>query len=137
MPSFSPSTSPFICVERFVDRDMVMRFRGGGVGHKATWTQSANRLPPGHPDDVAENLEEFIDGHDGDSESVPMETDSESDDHQSEEEDYGYGPAGLDDVDSEEEEDNEGVEDDGNLGPEDGEEGWDDDDVDATGFAEL
>ena len=39
---FFPILSLICCVFRFVDRDMFMRYRGGGVGHKISW--SFNRV---------------------------------------------------------------------------------------------
>jgi hypothetical protein len=57
---------------RFVDRDMFMRFRGGGVGHKATrgWDEFLQR--EGHGHDNA--------GDDGSESEEDVEEDSELDD---------------------------------------------------------
>jgi hypothetical protein len=108
---------------RFVDRDMVMRFMGGGIGHKATnaFTQAFARearnlsMNDDPPDD--ENLGEDKDEEAGDSEV----------------EDYGYV------IESEAEQghgDEEDAEDE-DLGGEDGEEPWEMNDVQAEGFDEL
>jgi hypothetical protein len=103
---------------------MVMRFMGGGVGHKATndFTQVFAR--------EAQNLS-----------ADPVDNDSLGDGNQekdlegagnAEEEDYGYVV-----TDSEEEEGAEDEEEEEDLGGEDGEEPWEMDDIQAEGFDNL
>lgn len=98
---------------RFVDRDMFMRFRGGGIGHKSTqertqvFEQQSHVLPP-------EDDEIVVDG-----------IDSEEEPEESEEENYdelSSGDEGRDDEIG---------------GGEDGEEPWDEDDLEAEGYARF
>ncbi|KAF8815986.1 hypothetical protein BYT27DRAFT_7185715 [Phlegmacium glaucopus] len=112
-------------VGMFVDHDMVMRFMGGGVGHKATnaFTQAFAReaqnlsTNPEVDDDSLNSLDENY----GD--------DLEDSAGDAEEDDYGYV------IDSEVEESNgEDREEDEDIG---GEEPWEMDDVQAEGFDDL
>lgn len=48
-----PSSNSFILI-RFVDRDMFMRFRGGGVGHKSTRKETNRFLSDRHVLDLTE-----------------------------------------------------------------------------------
>ena len=108
---------------RFVDRDMFMRFLGGGVGHKATNALTIHlrhEVPGNNPtssttDDVADYVAHY-----------PGDEDTE-------EKDYGYC---IDDSDSEDEDADEGIEGD-DMGAEDGEEPWDMSVVEAEGYDEL
>jgi hypothetical protein len=124
---------------RFADRDLMMRFRGGGVGHKTTrqatnffkkdrhTSDVQNSMEP--TSDIVEELEEMNDSE----ESEKMEGSSESD----VEDDYGY-QLGEDQSDSEEEKSSEDdLEfEDGDLGPEDDGRAVDSD-MEELGYAEL
>jgi hypothetical protein len=103
---------------------MVMRFMGGGVGHKATnaftqafaheaWKFSMNPV-----------IDDPLDDELGQNEGWEEVADAE-------EEDYGYV------IDSEGEELDEDDEEDENLRGEDGEESWEMDNVQAEGFDDL
>jgi hypothetical protein len=98
---------------RFVDRDMFMRFRGGGIGHKSTqertrvFEQQSHVLPP--EDDVP-----VVDGVD--SEEEPEESEEENDDDGLMGDEAGGDEMG---------------------GGEDGEEPWDEDEIEAEGYAQL
>ncbi|KAF8153903.1 hypothetical protein B0H34DRAFT_661389, partial [Crassisporium funariophilum] len=110
-------------VGMFVDRDMVMRFMGGGIGHKATnaYTQGFAREARNFSTTNAEAADNNT-------------LDDEEDVGSAKEEDYGY-VSGLGSAD---EEDIEGDEDDDeDLGGEDGKEPWEMDDVQAEGFDDL
>jgi hypothetical protein len=102
---------------------MVMRFMGGGVGHKATnastqeFAREARNMPTNPNNDLLQD------------ENQGKDKDEEAGD--SEEEDYGYV------VESEVEEGNGEDEEDEDLGGEDGEEPWEMDDVQAEGFDHL
>jgi len=113
---------------RFVDCDMVMHFHGSGIGHKATW--NTTKLPDG-----------YLCTHDGENPHEPKGIIIDNDDlnrHETEEEDYGYVSGRGDDEDGDNEDGNkDGIVEEEDLGPEDGEEDWDDDEVAAVGFAEL
>ena len=78
----------------FVDRDMFMRFRGGGIGHKVTrewdeFLQREGRKPPPNdedvepidlqPEDSESELEDEIE-QDGQGGDEPSDTDSSSSD---------------------------------------------------------
>lgn len=111
-------------MNRFVDRDMFMRFRGGGIGHKAMWDALAK---------ISKEFHNLFD--DGDDEpiasggNININEDEEDDDEgeDSQEEDDG------DETDEDKAEDEvDGDE----LGPEDGEETWEDV-QDAEGYAPL
>ena len=100
---------------RFVDRDMFMQFRGRGIGHKSTQERTQVFEHQSHvlPLDDEEAL--AVDGVD--SEEEPEESEEENDDESLE-----FSGDGA-------EEDE--------MGGEDGEEPWDDDDVEAEGYAQL
>lgn len=120
---------------RFADRDLMMRFRGGGVGHKSTRQATDFFKKDRHTLDVknswkptsgiVENLEEMNDLEPEESEETESLLESDVADSESDEEaDYGYR-LGEDQSDSEEGRSSE-LEDDrdseiGNeyLGPED------------------
>jgi hypothetical protein len=109
---------------------MVMRFMGGGVGHKATnaFTQvfacEAQNLPV-LADPQAVDDDSLEDGNqDKDLEGAG----------DAEEEDYGYVVSDSEDLEEEGAEDEEEGED---LGGEDGEEPWEMDDIQAEGFDDL
>ncbi|KAF8802003.1 hypothetical protein BYT27DRAFT_7226594 [Phlegmacium glaucopus] len=150
------------CVSfRFVDRDMMMRYRGGGVGHKSTrdatnkFLTDRDRLdiPTTTNDDTnsdsesdksVEDVQEEVEaieeegGEDvsvGDEEKEPdpnEDSDSEDDDDAKFEEEFDYGLG--EDGSNDEDGDEEADEADGDaLGPEDGDEEDDDD----FGYADL
>lgn len=88
---------------RFVDRDMMMRFRGGGVGHKSTREVTDQFLVDCDLMDIRSGQEDLkygslsdSDSDEGDkssdSESMEESFESEDDDDDSEtiKEDYGY-----------------------------------------------
>ena len=108
-------SSPF---HRFVDRDMFMRFRGGGVGHKATrehtehMSQEADTTIPDKNEDKFEEYE-FLDNE---------EEDDEYESSSSSESDIGEGDSDHDEV----EDDFDG---------EDGDEPWGIDEYTAEGYA--
>ncbi|KAG2339697.1 hypothetical protein BDR05DRAFT_916879 [Suillus weaverae] len=131
----------FFYINIFVDRDMMMRFHGGGVGHKSTREATAVFLEDCDPlDEITQNdsEEEFEDLESGINEEAQLSgstsgatqnqatSDEDEDDIESEMDEYGY--AGLDE---EEEATDEGEEEqleaDGleeandKVGPEDGE----------------
>jgi hypothetical protein len=132
-----------LIVSRFVDWDMLMRFCGGGVGHKSTWSATDQFLTDRDTLDKEyaagqqekdESLEECeVDGP-SDDDSKPNEPDgdvesTDSDSYGSDEEyDYGYARRVSDD---ESEEENNGEVD----IDEDGEGGWED--IDGLGFGDL
>lgn len=103
---------------RFVDRDMFMRFRGGGIGHKSTQERTrvfeqSHILPP-EDDEVVDS-----DGVDSEEETEG----SEEENDEVEDEDFSgdeAGPGG-----------------DEMGGGEDGEEPWDVDEIEAEGYAQL
>lgn len=120
-----------LIIVRFADRDLMMRFRGGGVGHKSTreatdfFKKDRDRLDePGLTEmDDAETTSE--DDGDGDEDSVDEDV----------EDDYGYTM----EVSDEGEPDHDGVEvddDDGCFGPED-DGGGVDPDMEELGYAGL
>ncbi|THH07280.1 hypothetical protein EW146_g9368 [Bondarzewia mesenterica] len=124
----------FYYIGMFVDRDMFMRFRGGGVGHRSTKDASDNMLADSHQVPVEEELEE---GFERGGNTDGTQDEDLADDWQDEEIDYGYV------LDEEVEEEvvmadeghiNEGMND---LGPEDGEDNWGDDILDLEGFGAL
>jgi hypothetical protein len=146
-PGFENPSLPTVLLEvsplftRFTDRDLMMRFRGGGVGHKST-RQATNFFKKDRhtldiqnslerTSDIVEELEEMNDLE----ESEKMEMLSESDVADSDEEnDYGY-QLGEDQSDSEEDEDDSEL---GNryLGPEDDGHAVDSD-MEELGYANL
>lgn len=102
---------------------MFVRFRGEGIGHKATNEFTSAFRPP------CESSTDFEmdDNHDSEPEE---EKESEAEDEVTAEDlEWGYKT-------SDGEDDNDDWEDD-DLGGEDGEEPWDMDGVDAEGYAEL
>jgi hypothetical protein len=124
---------------------MVMRYLGGGVGHRSTRQSKAataeNHAEINEDDDTAGNadqsnnlgtVQDLLD-------SIENEADDEvevlSDHDSGEEQDYGYGeePAENDDDENENEEDEV---DDEDLGPEDGEDDLEEiDEWEADGYA--
>jgi hypothetical protein len=99
---------------RFVDRDMFMRFRGGGVGHRATrehtepMSQEADTTIPDKNEDNFED-ELLDDGEDSEWEDDELESSSESDigegEHDEDEDDFdgedGEEPWGVDEYTAE------------------------------------
>ncbi|KAG6870501.1 hypothetical protein C0992_013221, partial [Termitomyces sp. T32_za158] len=135
----------------FVDRDMMMRFRGGGVGHKSTQEATNTFLLDRHRNEnttttgIARPME---DNNELDEEAVDelgSWPHAQEDTLTDEEEDYVYqNPMHqqLQESDSDESKDNsDGFEDslndglDDGLGPEDGEDNAEDEDD--WGYAEL
>jgi hypothetical protein len=108
-------SAPSDILARFVDRDMFMRFRGGGIGHKATRDRMAGVSHS--PAASEEETDEIVVDEDEDEESDSEEEHSDSDENIDSDQD-------TDDDDNGEE----------NLGPEDGEEGWEDE-YNVLGFA--
>ena len=105
---------------RFADRDLMMRFRGSGVGHKSTRQATDFFKKDRHVLDMENSLEsrkdiveELVETNDS-NESVNMVVSSDSE-VGDEEDDYGY-QLGEDHSDSEEE---KGSDDDSELGEED------------------
>ncbi|KAG2348745.1 hypothetical protein BDR05DRAFT_980136 [Suillus weaverae] len=145
----------FFYINIFVDRDMMMRFCGGGVGHKSTHEATAVFLEDCDPlDEITRNdsEEEFEDLESGINEGAQLSGstsgatqnqatgDEDEDNIKSEMDEYGY--VGLDEEEeaTDEEGEEEQLEADGleeandEVGPEDGE----DDVVDEyEGYAEL
>jgi hypothetical protein len=122
---------------RFADRDLMMRFRGGGVGHKSTRQATDFFKKDRHASDLQKStLEEPEEMNNSESEeSGKMERSSESD-VDDEEDDYGYH-LGEDESGSEEEEKSEEELGDGDLGPEDDGRATVDSDMEELGYAEL
>jgi hypothetical protein len=98
---------------RFVDRDMFMRFRGGGVGHRATREHTEPMSQDADTTIPDENEENFEDESLGDGDQL-------EDDEMSSESDIGEG-----DLDEAEDE----------FDGEDGEEPWGIDEYTAEGYA--
>ena len=100
---------------------MFIRFRGGGVGHKATSTRTSI-FQIDNPETVAASINDVA-------MMVDYDVTDDEDAQIAEEEDYGYS------FESDEEEcEDEEVDD---MGAEDGEEPWDMDDLVAEGYGEL
>ncbi|KAF9235589.1 hypothetical protein BU15DRAFT_64686 [Melanogaster broomeanus] len=126
----------FYYVNMFIDRDMIMRYRGGGVGHRSTREATCVLL---HDQDVLDTLAwttAALSGEDDGEESIPMDGDRrgrdefEADEEALEEEVEEFGYTGI--KEQELEGDGGGDSDDGGssdgvdavddeLGPEDGE----------------
>lgn len=139
-------------IHSFVDRDMIMRFLGGGIGHRlASYTMEDTELPEPAVDEIA-NADG--DGDHGETpENVHIDTeaiveernalDPDEDDYTAQptaeegladgEEDYGYEHHSEDEED---EEDNRDVDED-DLGPEDGEDAGVEDWEGDEGYAQL
>src|SRR5271168_863041 len=100
---------------RFVDRDMFMRFRGGGIGHKATQerTQAFSRKST---DIVMRDLDR------ANWENVGSDTGGDSEEEGDNEDEPLEGHDDLDELE---------------LGGEDGEEPWEMDEVEAEGYGQL
>jgi hypothetical protein len=116
-------------LNRFSDRDLMMRFRGGGVGHKST------REATDFFKNDRDGLDKLAVDDDGEMESEEeLELEHEID--EDEEDDYGY--TGLEsDTDSLSEQEAAGDDDDNEyFGPEDNG-GAVDPDMDALGYADL
>jgi hypothetical protein len=128
---------------------MVMRFTSGGIGHKSTQT-NAMPIPDAEVDGI--DVDSFADeglmdsdegAHGGEETNAPDAGSDGCDDIEGvddveveevefdEENDYGYADEEEDDEGDDETEDATG------LGPEDGEEGWEDDILDLEGYAAL
>ena len=121
MPGFPPLHRELIHLARLVDRDMFMRFRGGGVGHMymreiepwldgtgwgAMWPSLGERDPDPSPPDTttarpilpvqaSQGDDENMDSSDGDSSSDESDDDGDGEDPEQPE---------VDDADSDEDE---------------------------------
>uniref|UniRef100_A0A8H7XVD3 Uncharacterized protein n=1 Tax=Psilocybe cubensis TaxID=181762 RepID=A0A8H7XVD3_PSICU len=113
----------FYYVNRFVDRDMFVRYLGYGIGHKSTNHYTQHMRPAYFG--LYTNLDEEL-GIDEAHPDLPLTAEQEAEMEASEPED---------DIESEEE-DEEDANDNGFVG-EDGEEPWDIDDTEAVGFADF
>ncbi|KDR76734.1 hypothetical protein GALMADRAFT_225666 [Galerina marginata CBS 339.88] len=120
----------YLYVNMFVDRDMFVRFLGGGVGHKATNTYTSGLRPEF---DSASSFEMDCGEDDGPDMADVDEEEKDEDEVDSEDEDWGYKSG---ESDSEEEEGEDSWEDD-ESGAEDGEEPWGMTDGEAVGYAEF
>src|SRR6266511_796682 len=103
---------------------MFMRFRGGGVGHKATNTSTQHFQSQMTDSNLGHgnlNDDEVPEHQPGDPDEV----------EEGEEEDYGYK------IVSDSEDEDGGDSEDGDMGAEDGEEPWEMGDLQAKGFDEL
>lgn len=99
-----------------------MRFRGGGIGHKATQRRMETFSSEWHH---LPSMEDDID-------EIPFLTDDEQDSQEGEGDTDGEDDLMSDEEDSDDAGD---MDSEANLGPEDGEEGWEDE-YDIMGFAE-
>ena len=139
------SDFPLIFLFSFVDRDMFMRFCGGGVGHKSTREATncfladrdmldiPNLVPEEEPGDAGDDEIERCDGV-NDDEDICGSEGEDGDDvwvDIDEVEDFGYSQL-TDDESGEGSDDEQDVDDVQLNGAEDGEESEDD-----TGFADL
>ena len=127
---------------RFADRDLMMRFRGGGVGHKSTRVATNFFKKDRHISDMDNSLKRTSDVVKNESEmeeSDKMEILSDSDVAQGEEseDDYGY-QLGEDqsDIEVEKSGDDDLETGDRDLGPEDDGRALDTD-MEELGYAEL
>jgi hypothetical protein len=113
-------------VIRFSDRDLMMRFRGGGVGHKST--QEASNFFKKDRDrlDVTERNEQIDDDEEEDSD-MDLEEHHDDEVDEDEEDDFGYMREESDDSEDEADgdlgedglgDDDFGPEDDGGVDPE-------------------
>lgn len=107
---------------RFADRDMVMRFFGGAIGHKAT-----NKYTSALRDDVRVMANVMQSSAEIAIYDVQIPDSEEA--QQAEEEEYGY------EIDNELEDSSEDEDED--LGAEEGEEPWEMDDTHAEGYDDL
>lgn len=124
---------------------MAMRFDGGGIGHKSTFTAAPPLVGPdgdaeadgigsgmGNPGGGEEDGGTAGGLHLEDDAELPEEVDS------GEEADYGYaGESEEEDEDGEDDEMDGCDLDGGGLGPEDGEEAFEDDVLELEGYAPL
>ena len=127
---------------RFADRDLMMRFRGGGVGHKSTRQATNFFKKDRHASDLQDSLErrsdnveeneEINDSEEGGKVEISSEVDVAS-----EEDDYGYR-VGEDESDAASEEEGGHESDLGNedFGPEDDGRAVDSD-MEELGYADL
>jgi hypothetical protein len=143
--------APHFFFASFCDRDMMMRFRGGGVGHASTRDATNHFLTDRHPTDLqphgphqADSEEENVNTDEemsedpipdlegatlpsNDSDLADVEALAEVDNHEAED-DYGYNKGDSDDdEDDAEEREKQGL-------PEDGDE---EDQVEQLGFARF
>lgn len=101
---------------------MFMRFRGGGIGHKSTqeWTRVFEHQSNVLPQEDVEAAALVVDEVDSEEEAESEEGEEENDDEEPELSGDEAGPGG-----------------DEMGGGEDGEEPWDEDEVEAEGYAIL
>jgi hypothetical protein len=112
---------------RFVDRDLMMRFRGGGVGHKSTRQATDFFKKDRHTSDVQKRSEPASDIEEEIDEQIEeLAVGDEEDDYgyQLGEEQYSEGDKSEDELE------------DGDFGPED-DGGVVDSDMEEFGYAEL
>ena len=107
------------CFPRFVDRDMFMRFRGGGVGHRATHEHTKPMSQEAGTETVPDENEDNFEGD----ESFGNGEQSEEDEANSE---SSIGEGDYDETVGELEDEFEG---------EDGEEPWGIDEYSAEGYS--
>ena len=123
---------------RFADRDLMMRFRGGGVGHKSTRQATDFFKKDRHTSDVQKqksDVVEIFEEMNEELENEKMEGLSESDGA----DDYGYELGDQNQSESEEksiEDESDSEMRDGDLGPEDDGCGVNSD-MEELGYAEL
>jgi hypothetical protein len=127
-----------LLLSRFADRDLIMRFRGGGLGHKSTreatdfFKKDRDRLDVPKSEDVADvdSDDEAVEGEAG----LGVAEDEDSGNDEDAEDDYGYRKCESSESEAEVDEtaladpedgdsDDFGPEDDGGLNP-DGELGY-------------
>jgi hypothetical protein len=122
----------------------MMRFRGGGVGHKTTREATNSFKRDRDPLDDQETSAGFnnsesesdSDEVDEDETIIDGEIREEEEDNREEEEDYGYAREGSSEEDSDTDDDAEPRVDEAYFGPED-DGGAIDPDMDALGYAEM
>jgi hypothetical protein len=112
---------------RFVDRDMFLRFCGGGIGHKAMWDALAKISKEFHNlfDENPDEADNSMAGNDNNSDDKSLSDDDEGEDSQVE-----------DDENTDSEHNGEDKMDGADLGLEDSEETWEDV-LDVEGYAPL
>jgi hypothetical protein len=122
---------------RFADRDWIMRFRGGGVGHRATRTATNKFKKDRHRLDISNKSDDAMEvdeeqAEQGGLDSIGENLDAEVDENELE--DYGYAHASASEDEELGDEQEQGGEDEGGSEEEDdGEQG----ELEQLGFADL
>jgi hypothetical protein len=111
--------------ESFVDRDMFMRYFGGGVGHYQVSVPDADADEPGLPDDDEDVAGGASDLPANEPEETDLDSDEEKEEEEEEEEEEDDDEEEDEIEDEEEDEDSEKNEEE-EFGPDDGEDGVDD-----------